>query len=143
MKKLNYNQDYTHMYRSRKKKLFSWGLILEIIIILIQPIPFLDIWLTISDYVFGEGSIRSIYLSAEGAYFVDDFLLILMFLRLIILTRNFFNYSPYSDVFAKRLCDRYGFTANIWFCFKCYILSNPIGTVLCLLTLSILILSYI
>lgn len=118
-------------------------MILEIIIILIQPIPFLNLDLSVSDYVFGEGPVRSIYLVAEGAYFVDDFLLILMFLRLLILLRNFFNYSQYCDVFAKRLCDRYGFTANIRFCFKCYILTNPIGTVLCLLALSILILSYI
>ena len=66
-----------------------------------------------------------------------------MFLRLIILARNFFNYSKYSDVFAKRLCDWYGFTANMRFCFKCYIVNYPISTVLFLLFFIILLFSYI
>ena len=74
---------------------------------------------------------------------MSDFLLALMFLWLIILIRNFFNYSVYSDVFAKWLCEWYGFTAGMRFCFKCYIVKYPITTVLSTLTVSILVLSYL
>ena len=99
--------------------------------------------MSISDYVNGADGVWSLYLVTEDAYFLNDFLLILMFLRLIILARNFFNYSKYSDVFAKRLCDWYGFTANMRFCFKCYIVNYPISTVLFLLFFIILLFSYI
>lgn len=66
-----------------------------------------------------------------------------MFLRMGILIRNFFNYSRYSDVFAKRLCERYGFTANTRFCFKCYVIKRPFSTVLSTLVVAILISAYI
>ena len=112
-------------------------------IILIQPLPFVNINTTNSDYINGSDGVWSNLLVTEDAYFLNDFLLMLMFLRLLILARNFFNYSIFSDVFAKRLCERYGFTANMRFCFKCYILKFPIYTVLFLLFFIILLFSYL
>jgi len=100
--------------------------------------------ITISDYVIGgEYGYWSLYLEATNAYFLNDFLLILMFLWVIILVWNFFNYSWYSDVFAKRLCDWYGFSANMRFCFKCYIIDTPIRTVMVFLFSAVLLFAYI
>lgn len=142
MRKLSYNYDFTEWYRSKKRRVLSFNYFYEMVIILIQPIPFVDIWLSISDYVNGADGVRSSLLVAENAYFVDDFMLMLMFLRLLILAWNFFHYSKFSDVFAKWLCDWYGFTANMRFCFKCYILKFPIWTVLFMLFFIILLFSY-
>jgi len=141
--KIHYNYDFTDRYRSSKKRIMSFSFLYEVAIILIQPIPFLNSNISISDYINGPDGVRSNYLITQNAYFINDFLLILMFLWLIILARNFFNYSKYSDVFAKRLCDRYGFTANMRFCFKCYILKFPIRTVLFMLFFIIFLFSYI
>jgi hypothetical protein len=49
----------------------------------------------------------------------------------------------FTDLYAKKLCESYGFTANVRFTFKCFIIKNPGVTVICTLTTSILVLSYI
>ena len=109
---------------------------------MIHPFPVLDFEISVSAYISKDG-FWNFYVSPQQAYYFSDILIGLMFLWLIILIRNFFNYSIYSDVFAKRLCERYGFTAGMRFCFKCYIIKFPVITVLSTLTLSILVLSYL
>lgn len=93
----------------------------------------------VTDYIKGE----PMNMPFSAPYLLSDFLLVFMFLRMTILVRNFFNYSRYSDVFAKRLCDRYGFTANTRFCFKCYIIKRPLSTVLLTLVTAIIVLAYL
>lgn len=74
---------------------------------------------------------------------LSDFLLAFMFMRIGLLIRSIFNYTMYTDLYAKRLCESYRFTANIRFTFKCFIIRNPVATVFCTLSTSILVLSYI
>lgn len=76
-------------------------------------------------------------------YTLSDFLLAFMFLRIILLVRAIFNYTMFTDLYAKRLCESYGFTANVRFTFKCFIIRNPGLTVVCTLTTSVLVLAYI
>lgn len=74
---------------------------------------------------------------------MSDFFLAFMFLRISLLIRSIFNYTMFTDLYAKRLCESYGFTANVRFTFKCFIIRNPGTTVICTLTTSILVFSYI
>lgn len=66
-----------------------------------------------------------------------------MFLRIGLLIRSIFNYTMFTDLYAKKLCESYGFTANVRFTFKCFIIKKPGTTVFCTLGTSILVLSYI
>lgn len=133
---MHYNHDYTDYVRTSKKRICSFSLIYETIIIIIHPLPFYNCFIPGDMFIDGEYVRKNIFL-------LSDILFALMFLRLIILVWNLFNYSIYSDVFAKRLCDRYGFTAGARFCFKCYIVKWPITTVLLTMFSAIFILSYL
>jgi len=82
-------------------------LILEILILIISPIPFVEFYVTIEAK---EGPIT---------YFFSDFLLALMFFRVFFVVRSIFNYSIYTDAYSKKLCKSYGFSAGVRFTFKC------------------------
>ena len=91
-----------------KKKLFSKGFIIEIIILLMAPIPFFDAYVTLM----GKGNIEVVFLFSE-------FLLAMMWFRIYFLVRSIFNYSIYTDAYSKKLCKSYGFTAGARFTLKC------------------------
>ena len=79
----------------------------------------------------------------EIQYTLSDFLLAAMFLRVFLFVRNFFNYSHFTDVYARRVCERYGFTANTRFGFKCYILRTPVKTLMFTMLGTILLMTYL
>ena len=74
---------------------------------------------------------------------MSDFLLSIMFLRIILLVRSLFNFTMYTDLYATKLCDSYGFTANARFTFKCFILRYPLITMIGIFVISVLTLAYI
>ena len=51
--------------------------------------------------------------------------------------------GTYFIIFYFEYSESYGFTANVRFTFKCFIIRNPGATVFCTLGTSILVLSYI
>ena len=69
-------------------------------------------------------------------------MLVLMFVRVIFLIRAIFNYSTFTDLYSKRLCESYGFTANVRFTFKCLIIRNPGLTTFCTIFVSTFMLAY-
>lgn len=75
-------------------------------------------------------------------YLLSDFILVFMFLRLFFVIRAAFNYNMYTDVFAKKLCRTYGFTANVRFTFKSLLKTDPTYTVSATMFLSVLVLAY-
>ena len=75
-------------------------------------------------------------------YLSSDFILVFMFLRLFFVLRAVFNYSMYTDVFAKKLCRSYGFTANVRFTYKSLLKTDPAKTVIVTMFMSTLILAY-
>lgn len=111
---------------------------MEVLLIALHPIPFFDIefWIKTINVVN-----KSQYVLVR--YNLSDFLLAFMFLRIGLLVRSIFNYTMFTDLYAKKLCESYGFTANVRFTFKCFIIKKPGATVICTLTTSILVLSYI
>jgi hypothetical protein len=76
-------------------------------------------------------------------YRLSHVLLAFMFIRVLFLLRTIFNYSMFTDLYSKKLCNSYGFTANVRFTLKCLIMKDPGTTVICTLTSSTLILAYI
>lgn len=91
-----YNNNYTNaMRQNRRKKFFSWNLLIDLVILTIQPFPYLDKEIRIAEYnADGTDVIYPLYL-------LSDFLLLLMFLRIYIVIRNIFNHSQFSDPYAK------------------------------------------
>lgn len=77
------------------------------------------------------------------SYFLSDFILAFMFLRIFFLCRSIFNYSIYTDPYSKKLCRSYGFTSGVRFTFKCYFEVHPEKTVLIVFTSTIMILAYL
>ena len=122
---------------NRRKRYISSNLIIDLIILTIQPIPFVDYAIDIEEYK-PDGT-TLIY----PAYLISDFLLLIMFLRIYIVIRNVFNHSQYSNPYAKLHCERYGFTANTRWVYKCYLLLYPGPTVVITLLSSIVLFSYL
>lgn len=58
------------------------------------------------------------------------------------LIRTVINYSIFTDIYAKRLCDSYGFTANVRFTFKCMIIKSPGLTTFITIGISTFMLAY-
>ena len=75
-------------------------------------------------------------------YLLSDFILVLMFFRIFFVVRAVFNYNMYTDVYAKKLCRSYGFTANVRFTFKSLLKTDPTYTVSVTMFSSVLVLAY-
>ena len=66
-----------------------------------------------------------------------------MFVRVFLLMRACFNYTMFMDVYSKKLCKSFGFTANVRFAYKCFLKKSPGKTVFGTVLFSILILAYL
>ena len=75
-------------------------------------------------------------------YLLSDFILVIMFSKIIFLIRAIFNYSMFTDTYAKKLCNNYGVSANIRFSFKCQMINHPMRTIFLVFFSSVLILAY-
>ena len=81
--------------------------------------------------------------SVNVYYLLSDFILVFMFVRIMFLMRAVINYSIFMDIYSKKLCKSYGFTANARFAFKCFVQSSPGVTVAMILINSVLVLAYL
>lgn len=105
--------------------------------ILLCPIPYWDMIIDINALNTSKTAPVPVY------YLLSDFILAFMFVRTIFLARAVINYSIFMDIYSKRLCKSYGFTANVRFSFKCFVRSSPGSTVAIILACSVLILAYL
>lgn len=104
------------MRLNRVKPYCSYNLIMDLIILLVQPIPYVDFKITFYEYLYMENN--HFHHKIPGDYLLSDFILLFMFLRVYLVVRNIFNHSQFSDPYAKLHCERYGFTANNRFVYK-------------------------
>ena len=109
----------------------------EALIFIICPIPFND-WLYKCETI----NINRKQETVTVYYLMSDFILVFMFLRIFFLIRAVFNYNMYTDVYAKKLCRSYGFTANVRFTFKSLLKTDPAMTVCTTMLLSVVVLAY-
>lgn len=96
------------------KTVVSKQYIIELLILLIHPIPYFDTYIILVC----NGS-------QKVAYLLSDFLFELMFLRLFFLIRTSFNYSIYTDPVSRKICKSYGFSSDLKFALKCKLLIEP------------------
>jgi hypothetical protein len=90
---------------------------LEAIIFLITPIPYFNP--IIQSHAFdiedrGSNGVNVYYL-------LSDFILVFMWIRVYFIVRAFFNYSIYTDTYAKKVAKNYGVSAGVRFTYKCYL----------------------
>lgn len=76
-------------------------------------------------------------------YYLCDFILVFMFLRLFFLARSIMNYSLYTDSYSKRLCQQYGFTSGVRFSLKVYFINSPMKFVMLLFFINTIIIAYL
>lgn len=76
-------------------------------------------------------------------YLFSDFILAFMFIRIFYLMRAFFNYTMFMDVYSKKLCRSFNFTANVRFAYKCFLKKSPGKTIFGTIFMSILIGAYL
>jgi len=76
-------------------------------------------------------------------YMLSDFLFAFMFLRVYYVIRTLMNFCPYSEMYAKRICAKYGFESSTSFCIKALITKSPGVTILLTSVISIMWLSYL
>jgi hypothetical protein len=74
---------------------------------------------------------------------LSDFILAFMFIRIFYLMRAFFNYTMFMDVYSKKLCRSFNFTANVRFAYKCFLKKSPGKTIFSTIFFSILIGAYL
>ena len=85
------NMDHSESEK-RKIQIVDLSFILQFSILMISPIPGFDMYLKF----YGEDN-------QEVTYQLSDFLLAIMWLRLIFIIRMWLNYSIFSDAYAKIL----------------------------------------
>ena len=96
------------------KHLITRYFIFEVVVLLTCPIPFYDQYIDLKCN--GGENVK---------FFLSDFMLAFMFLRLFFLIRTSFNYSIYTDALSKKICKAHGFDAGFKFAVKCKLLIDP------------------
>lgn len=77
--------------------------LLEVLILLLCPIPYWDFYVSI-DYYRGKTLGTDIDQGITINQLFSDYILCFMFLRLFFLFRAMFNYSIYSDAYSRKVC---------------------------------------
>ena len=94
-------------FKIRENKVFSKFLLLEILILCLFPWPFYEIYVPL--YYYEKNTLSAGMVSVDLNekpiyYFMSDFFIALMFLRLYFVIRCLFSYSIYTDAYSKKLC---------------------------------------
>lgn len=123
--------DQIDRYHPHNTSLFRGQLFLELLIVGLTPIPFFDL------YIKKEVNRITFY------YFLNDYINAFMALRLYLVIRVFINYSVYTDMYSKKLCEMYGFYTDIPFALKSQLLNYPVKTISTLFVMFVLFYSYL
>lgn len=85
------------------KLIFTWEFLFEFTILLIHPPPYVEVQYDVP--ILDMLGTKSEYLPVT--YMLSDFLFACMFLRVYFVIRTLMNFSPYSEMHAKRICAKY------------------------------------
>ena len=115
--------------------------IIELLCLCVQPLPFYERWVH-RPYL--ERTIRVIYDKDKTIhYFLSDYLLIVMFTRIIFIFRTLLNNSIYRDEYSKKICSYHGVNSGIRFTFKCLLEDYPELSLFSLFLSTVMILAYV
>jgi hypothetical protein len=120
------------------RRSFRTSFWLEVCIFLINPIPYYNPIITSSAFDVQDRQDKiTIY------YLLSDFITVFMWIRVYFIVRAFFNYSIYTDTYAKKVAKNYGVSAGVRFTYKCYIKESPFTAIFLTFMTSIVVLAYI
>ena len=108
-------------HRTTSYSYFSKFLLFELALMCIFPWPFYERYILFS-YAVSDGSSTE---TIVAEYFMGDFFLAIMILRLFFLYRSVLNYSLYTDAYSKKLCSQNGFPNSMTFALKCLLATHP------------------
>lgn len=116
---------------AKMKTMFTPYFIIELAVLAICPIPYI------------EHFIHSQVGSHQFHYTLSDFFVALMALRFLLIVKVWFNYSPFTDTYSKKLSQQYGFDADTLFAAKSKLKEEPLITITSLFFLSVIVFSYV
>ena len=118
-----------------KKKFCGLRFVLEIISQCIYPYPFYDTVLFVPQ------------LASAGVnyvpYFLNDLLMVIMFVRIHAVFRHWERYHQYTDTMSKKICRDFGFESGRGFTCKYEINNNQARSICALFTCSVATFSFI
>jgi voltage-gated potassium channel len=123
--------DTIDRYHPHAGSMFKGQLFFELLLVGVTPIPYFDI------YIQKKVNGLTFY------YFLNDYINAFMALRLFLVVRVFINYSPYTDMYSKKLCEMYGFYTDMSFALKSRLLNYPVKTISTLFVAFVLVYSYL
>ena len=88
----------SYLRRNRLRRTCRFALFWEVLLLGVHPIPFVDFEFTLSLH---ETATSAEFV--ETTYLFSEMLFVLMFLRLVLVIRNVFNFSVYTDALSKRV----------------------------------------
>jgi len=108
-------EDFHHEHEDfgHGQHLVNKRFIIEMLILLIQPIPFYDRYFVI------------IAKQKHVVYLFNEFMLVLMSLRIYFLVRSMLNYCDFLDAYSKKVCRSYGFETGVFYTIKCLMVISP------------------
>ena len=115
-------------YKVTRHSYKSISLVFEILMMCIFPWPFYETYILFNYTI--SGGIGTIPRTIVAEYFLGDFFLAFMFLRVYQILRCVMNYCLYTDAFSKKLCETYGFENGISFAIKCLLRIYPARIIL-------------
>jgi len=93
---------------SQSKSIWDYQFVIELIILALCPIPYYDQYV-----IYKTGG-------KDTIYFLSEFLMSFMWLRIFQICRTALNYGEYGDAFSKRVSWAYGFEPDFKYTLLCF-----------------------
>jgi len=122
--------------QTTKTKLLSTGFIIDVIIILIIPYPYIDFIIELKELDRDNNK----YIPIN--YLFSDFLSLLLLLRIIHFVRAGINYSMFTNLYTHTVAKQFNVKINIRYALKCIIKTQHIKIVLAFFAFSVIVLGY-
>lgn len=127
--------DQLDRYDPHATTMFTPQLFWELLIVAVSPIPYWDMYIS-RTVVSSDGPTQFYYL-------MNDYINAFMALRLYLVVRVCINYSVYTDMYSKKLCQMYGFNTDMGFAIKSRLLNHPVKTISMLFVCFVVVYSYL
>ena len=128
-----YYSNQTAASHKRRNSLISIRLLIEIILLIVFPYPYLKGTFTYMETLplYSNEKLNN---SIELCYNISEIFYGFMFFRVFFIIRTCFNFTQYQDDHARFYCNKYKTIANLRFTIKCIIKIYPIRMV-CIITI--------
>ena len=124
------------------KKVLNGRLVIEIIILLVFPYPFIERKIEFQQPSIKEKNEKWSNL-VPLCYNLSEFLYVFMFVRLFFIVRALFNFTPYQDDHARYYCSKLKTRANLRFTLRIMMITHPFLIIYCISVLTFVVIGII